>query len=212
MVGEITWDDLYKKYGGRSVNSRRYEKMSFIEKIKKVILSPTEFFERIKYEEGVMKAFIYFAILSSIVVIFVTLTLNLLISSYSGNLLRLLPSLGELVKLVGIMISIIFYITILIGSFIVAGLAHLFLKLAGGKGDYSMTYKGIVYASTPILLLGWVPFVGIIPTIYSFYLNLKGLSVLHSISMKKVFLVVWVIPLVILGIITLVIFSTTISS
>lgn len=191
---EENWDTLYSKYGGRAPNpSSRYEEMRFIEKIKKVILSPSEFFERIKGEEGVGKAFIYLAILSLIdlVVGIITITLNI-------HLFSFLPFLGKFATLIGIMIPIAIYILKLVGSFTGAGFIHLFMRLFGGKGNYSMTYKAVVYASTPSLLLGWIPYVGVISAIYTFYLSLKGLSKLHSVSMKRVFVAVFGIPLIIL--------------
>jgi len=176
------------------------EEMDPIEKVKTVILNPSEFFEEIKSEEGIGKAFVYLAVLSLINLLagIIAFTFNISILSPLGSLSQFLPFLGQYAPLVGITLPVGIYILSLVGSFIGAGFVHLLVRLLGGKGSYSMTYKALVYSSTPSLLLGWIPYVGVIPGIYSFYLYLKGLSMLHLISMKRVFVAIFVIPVVVL--------------
>jgi|GEM_PF-1031778 len=164
-----------RKYGG---GSTFYDEMSLIEKIKKVLFSPSEFFERIKVEKGIGRAFKYLAILSLI---------NLVVEIVS---LKYPIPLWHIPAILGIATPIVKYIGRLILSFVGAGLTHLFAKLLKGKGDYSATYKAQIYASTPILLLGWIRWVGIIFAIYSFYLSLKGISKLHEVSMIRAFVII----------------------
>lgn len=173
--------------------------MGLVEKIKKVTLSPSEFFDRIKYEKGVGAAFKYLAILSLVNLIVGLVGYFLSIPSLSplGSLMALLPFLGNLATLIGVGAVVANYISTLIISFISAGFICIFARLLKGKGDYSATYRALTYANTPSLLLGWVPWVGIIFGLYSFYLGLKGISKLHEVSMGRAFVILFVVPFVI---------------
>jgi hypothetical protein len=202
MMDEESFEVLKRKHG-RSRAS--YGKIGLVEKIKKVILSPSEFFERIKAERGVGEAFKYLAILSlvNLVVDIVSFILSIPSISPLGNLSTFLPLLGAPATALGIAIPLVIYIGSLILSFVKAGFIHLFAKLLKGKGDFSATYKALVYASTPSLLLGRIPWVGIIFAIYSFYLSLKGISKLHKVGMGRALIILFVIPVVIILVIAL---------
>jgi hypothetical protein len=178
-----------RKYGDGSM----YHKISLIKKVKKVILSPSDFFEEIKAEKGISEAFKYLAILSLVnlvvdIVDIVSFILSIPYISPLGNLSSFLPLRGVLSTALGIVISVVMYISGLILSFIGVGFIHLFVKLFKGKGAYSDTYKALIYASTPSLLFGWVPWVRFIFGLYSFYLSLKGISKLHEVSMLRAFI------------------------
>jgi hypothetical protein len=166
--------------------------MNIIEKIKKVLFNPTEFFEEVKKEVGIGEAFKYLVIISltyAIILMFFMAILSLFMGffpAFFGIFVFLIP-LG------------IFSLS-LIGSFVGAAILHLFVKILGGKGDYSATYKASVYSSTPSLLLGWIPYVSLLVFVYTFYLTLKGFSILHEISMGRAFLVLF-IPALIIGLI-----------
>jgi hypothetical protein len=192
MTDDESFEALKRKYGG---GSTYYYEMSLIEKIKKVILSPSEFFEEIKTEKGISKAFKYLALLSlvNLVIGIVSFTFSITFIYPLGNLSKFLP----LVDTLGIVIPVVIYIDSLILSFVVSGFTHLFVKLFKGKGDYSDTYKALIYASTPSLLFGWVPYAGIIFGLYSFYLSLKGISKLHEVSMIRAFIML-IAPIVVI--------------
>jgi len=191
-------EELKEKYA----KSNPKASMGFVEKIKKVILSPSEFFDAIKAEEGISQAFIYYAVLSLIFDILFGL-------SYIFIPVALTPSMPF--KRLGVMWIIISYIAGLIFVFINAGITHIFTKILGGKGDYSATFKSLVYASTPTLLLGWIPLIGVIFSIYTLYLTIKGISSLHSITMLRAFIAVLVIPSII-AIILGILFGAFVSS
>ena len=76
---------------------------------------------------------------------------------------------------------------------------HAFVVLMGGKNDATQTIKTTMYASTPFLLLGWIPFVSIIVYIWSIVLLVIGIKENHEMDLGKAVLVV-LIPIV-LGII-----------
>lgn len=160
--------------------------MDLISKIKMSTMSPTKFFNGIKSEKGLVEAFKYYAILSLINLV-VTL-----IEIFSG--LSYLSSYGAGL---GIATPIAVYLVGLVGSFIGAGILHIFISLLGGKQGFYNTYKAAIYASTPSLLLGWIPYVGVIIGIYSLYLLVKGVSILQKMTMKRAFVAAVLIPVVI---------------
>jgi len=181
---EEGYESLYRKYGKSNPS------LSFTEKVKKVMTSPTEFFEKIKGEEGIGEAFKYYIIFSLIYnLLFGTLT----VFGLSGVPIE---EMGPFAVL-GIFLPIVSFILSLFSVFIITGIIHVFAMVFGGKGDYSATFKAMAYGATPSLLFGWLPFVGPIFSIYSLYLQLKGISALHQVSMGRAFLIIFLIPLII---------------
>jgi hypothetical protein len=69
----------------------------------------------------------------------------------------------------------------------------------GGTKGARQTIKTTMYASTPFLLFGWIPFVSIIAYIWSLVLLVIGLKENHEMELGNAILVV-LIPIV-LGII-----------
>lgn len=191
IMGGKSFEALKRKWG-----SVANSKMGLIEKIKKVMFSPSEFFERIKTERGIGEAFKFLAILSliNLVINIILFQFDLTHLSFLSSFFKFLGTIGAAV--LGIIISIAIYIGSLVFSFIWAGFIHLFAKLFGGKSDYSATYKALTYASTPTLIFGWLPWIGLIFGLYTFYLSIKGISRLHGMSMGRSFVIVFVPPIV----------------
>ena len=81
-----------------------------------------------------------------------------------------------------------FYILGTILGFVNVGVVHLFVKLYGGEGKYSDSYRAAIYGSTPAMLLFFiVPITGI----WSLVLNIFGLSVNHNITKLRAFLAIF---------------------
>ncbi len=168
--------------------------MELFEKIKQSMLKPNEFFEKIKKEKGIGSAFKYLAILSlvSLVMGVVGLYTAMPFLIPNESYVALLPVVINFMP----MILIFSYVFGLVVTFVSAGFIHIIAKLLKTKGAFEDTFKALVYGSTPSLLFSWIPFVSIIPVIYSLYLTIKGFSKLHSVSMGKAALIIFVIPLV----------------
>lgn len=163
-------------------------KISIPQKVKKVLVHPSDFFEIIKDEPGIGPAFQYLALIS-IVIAVGSISYIFFLPEYippSELPEELLPLLDELTS-IGIIASFFIYMVVLVVYFIGAGWMHIFVKLFRGKGDYSATYKANVYASTPSLLFGWIPIAGTVLVLYSIYLVILGLSTLHEVSMARAF-------------------------
>ncbi len=179
----LSREEIRKAYGS--------ETLGIPEKIKKILLSPSELFNAVKSEEGFKNAFIYLALMS-----IVSIVLNYFLSSqYSAMLAGLgLPSA------LGIAIILVIWLFGLIASFIAVGFFHIFVYLLGGKEGFSSTYKAFAYASTPSNLLGWIPYIGIIFSLWSLYLEVKGISMLQNMSMGRALAAI-LIPIIIVAIV-----------
>lgn len=159
-------------------------KMGLFEKAKLVMIKPKEFFAKVKAEKGISGAFGYLALVSLIYVI--------------GNYL-VSPDIYEITAIVAWLskegIAVFSYAIMMLSLFISAGITHILVRLLGGTGKYYETYKAYVYGSTPSLLLGWIPIVGVLGSLYALYLSVLGVSKYHKISMWRAFVAIVLIPL-----------------
>ena len=165
------------------------KEMRIIEKIEDVIKTPEKFFNSVKSEKSIKPAFIFDAVITAVYV-----AASYIISlAVGGPLLS-----GAASGVTGVVINWAFDILF---TFVFAGYFHLFIRLLGGKGKYLDTYKVYAYASAvflPLLavmaLLGLGTagivigvLIGIAICIWGLYVYLKGLSVLHKMSMLRAF-------------------------
>jgi len=56
----------------------------------------------------------------------------------------------------------------------------------GGRGGYDETAKSVIYGSTPAYILGWIPFLLLIPSIWSLANQGVGFKRLHSLSTPRI--------------------------
>jgi len=81
------------------------------------------------------------------------------------------------------------FIYIFIGGLIailgISLLTHIWVYVLGGKKKVGQTIKSMAYGSTPLLLLGWIPFLGMIFVIWSMIVSIIGIRQLHEVSMEK---------------------------
>jgi hypothetical protein len=190
MDDEKSFETLKHKYGGAIAS---YREMSLVEKIKKVILNPSEFFEKIKGERGVRNAFIFFAVISLISLIVNTLNFYFKVPLFSAGIVKIIPEFSLTFSLI---VAVVLYVFSLVLSFLGSAIMHIFVKLFKGKGSYSETYKSIIYGSTPLILFSWISLsaiyslyvagiLSIIFILYSLYLGITGISKLHETSFKR---------------------------
>jgi len=168
--------------------------------------SPTETFNGVKDEDWrssvkhYSKLLVVFAILQTVLFMAIPKYYTI-ITSFTTTFLPIRPFVPW-PPLLGLF-------CILIGGLIIMPVAslltHIFTYVLGGK-KVGQTIKSTAYGSTPLLLLGWIPFLGIIFAIWSLVVSVKGIKGLHEISMEKA------VTAVILGaIVTLIIIFTTIA-
>ncbi|MFZ1128749.1 YIP1 family protein [Methanoregula sp.] len=105
----------------------------------------------------------------------------------------------------GAALPVVVFFIVLVGGFIFtlifAAWTHLWVYVLGGRKGIMQTVNAILYGSTPHLLLGWIPFIGIIFTLWTLVLNVLGIRELQELSTGKAILAVVIaviIPLVII--------------
>ncbi len=167
---------------------------SIFEKVKQVMTHPSEFFDGVKAEPGIGTAFKYLAIIALVPIIPVFLLISAGISDNSEIPFNFL---AKAMPVPVIVIPIFSYVFTLLFPFLFAGIIQLAAKLLKGSGDYAATYKATIYAGTPSTLLSWIPVVGGILGLWSLYLIIKGVSVLHEVSMGRAVVIVLFLLLVI---------------
>jgi hypothetical protein len=91
----------------------------------------------------------------------------------------LMPGLGWWLPVIIFLGAIIWGIILV---FIGGAWLHLWVYILGGRKGYIQTVKSLMYGSTPLLLIGWIPFVSIIGEIWAFVLQILGVRELHEIS------------------------------
>jgi len=166
---------------------------AIFEKVKQVMTKPSAFFDGVKSETGIETAFKYLAIIAFVQII----PIFLLISAGMSDSSQIsFDFLAKALPFPIIAIPIFSYVSTLLFPFLVAGIIQLSAKLLKGSGDYAATYRAIVYAGTPATLLSWIPFVGFIFGLWSLYLVIKGVSILHEVSMGRAVLIVLLLLLV----------------
>ncbi len=64
-------------------------------------------------------------------------------------------------------------------------LTHVWVNFLGGKKELGQTIKSMMYGSTPLLVLGWIPFLGVAFVIWSMRVSIIGIRQLHEVSTKR---------------------------
>jgi hypothetical protein len=90
-----------------------------------------------------------------------------------------------------------------IGVFVVAGIAHLLVRLVVGatNAGFGATFRVAAYTSVTSLV-SWIPFVGGLLALYGIYLSVVGIREMHSTTTGKA-LVVVVLPVIVIVVLAL---------
>ena len=180
--------------------------MDFFEKVKGFLLEPSKTFDAIK-GENLSEAIKYYAIIAA-----VYSAIFALLMAFLGTLFGSIMGGRNLGMLMGagagaggaIIFFVLFIISAIIGAFVGGAILHIFVYIVGGRKGIAQTIKVIMYASTPGLLLGWIPVLNIITTIWSILLNILGIRQVHELTTGKAVLAV-LIPLILAVILTVII-------
>jgi hypothetical protein len=95
----------------------------------------------------------------------------------------------------GVFFVYLLFLFYLLGVFVSGLIIHAFVLLMGGTKGARQTIKTTMYASTPFLLLGWIPIVSTIAYIWSLVLLVIGIKENHQMETGNAVLVV-IIPIV----------------
>jgi hypothetical protein len=175
--------------------------MDFFEKVKGFLLEPSKTFDATK-GENLGEAIKYYAVIAAIysalfaiLLAFVLTFVGTLFGSMTGG-----RNLGMLTGAgaggVAIIFFVLFMIFAIIGAFVGGAILLIFVYIVGGRKGIAQTIKAVMYGSTPQLLLGWIPIIGIIAAIWSLVVEIIGIRQLHELTTGKAVLSV-LIPIII---------------
>lgn len=197
-------------------------KMSFWEKTKGFLLSPTETFNSVKDEDW-GGSISYFAKWLIIYAILITVIIAVAIAAIWAFITPFLPpdmpiEIGGFLALGTAVVAVIALISVIIGGLIgilIGSLwMHIWVYIVGGRKGVGQTIKAMAYGNTPSLLLGWIPFLGIIFVIWTWVVQITGIRQLHEISTGRAALAyilgAIIIPAIIVAIVFVAFLSTLI--
>ncbi|MDW7726728.1 MAG: Yip1 family protein [Candidatus Methanoperedens sp.] len=179
--------------------------MDFVEKVKGFLMEPSRTFDASK-EDTLEDAIKYYA-----VIIAVYSALFALIVTFAFGSLGSMMGLGQLGMMAGagagiggaLIIFVMILVSGIVGVFISGAIIHIGVLIVGGKKGITQTIKAVIYGSTPGLLLGWIPLIGMLAAIWSFVLEILGIRQLQEVTTGRAIIAV-IIPVVILTIIIII--------
>jgi len=169
---------------------------------KGMLLDPTSTFQSLR--EGVLgEALKYYAVLLLVpavlstlfyILFFVVMGIPLpMVYGTDVGSLTLLSGIG-----IGVLAGILIYIGGLISLFIKGVVFHILgVCIVGGRKGIKETIKALAYASTPYLLLCWIPLINLLAVIWSTLLFILGVRELHKFSTSRAVLAI-IIPVIII--------------
>ena len=166
------------------------------------LASPVESFRQVG-AQSLGAAYRYYTMLLIIFsVLYGIVTLALGAFAFNGYVqeVSVIPVIGEILSSelakfgTFVMVSQLFsvytiFLALLFGIFLAGFIFHAFVILVDGKKGLVETIKTTMYAATPALLFGWIPFIGIIGAIWSFVLLILGFRENNGLSSDKAVLV-----------------------
>ncbi|WOF17142.1 hypothetical protein F1737_10860 [Methanoplanus sp. FWC-SCC4] len=165
----------------------------FPDKVKGFLLNPVETIQQHR-EEEFGDAFKYFLMILAINAILS----GILIMAGFGAAFAGMGGAGA-----GFIIAIIGgFIGGIIGLFIIGIILHIFVTIVGGQRGLMETLKAVIYASTPSMLLGWIPVINFIAGIWALVLAILAIRELQDIPTVKAAIAV-LLPFIILIILSI---------
>jgi hypothetical protein len=170
--------------------------VALVDKVVGILFHPEETF-RLLRDESVGDAFVgygillvIYAVLSSLISqaeILLFFSLNPFLNSFWR-----IPAASFPLLVIGTIV--LFILGLVIGGAIL----HLFVYLVGGRKGLEQTLKSVMYSSTPIFVLGWIPIVGFLAALYALFLEILAVRELHQISTGRAVLAVLLLLLILI--------------
>jgi hypothetical protein len=178
-----------------------YRRLSFGEKVKGFLGAPSNTFNNVEAEAlgSAVKYFTIWVVIYAILRTIVFYTLERRVFQTLWDLLGLSDAPLYLYHFDPVIFGLLAVLAAFASLFISGSWTHLFVRAFGGRKGYRNTIKAFAYGDTPLLLFGWIPFVGMLFPLWAWVLNIIGIRQLHEISTGRA------IGAVLLGIVALVI-------
>ena len=179
-----------------------------IERIKGFLWRPAETFEASK-EETLSDAYVYFFLLLVIFSVLLAVIIGIVLANpVAQSILGMAPDL-ELLKIITALSATGIIIGGTVGVLIAGIWIHIWAYAFGGRNGLAQTIKVLLYAATPLLVIGWIPVIGTgIGAIWSLLLLLTGLMHLQGMYSGRAILALvatLLVPVIIIGVIAVVV-------
>ncbi len=161
---------------------------SFVDVLRRVVSQPASFFAGLPREGNFLNPLVFALICIEISAILVGL---LTFIDVPGGITWLFGARGDqgfLAFLGGLVLA---PIAGAVGVFLTALLTHLLVTIVVGRGHsgFGATFRIVAYSSVTSLV-GWIPFIGWIASLYRLYLATVGIREMHATTTGKALLVV----------------------
>src|SRR5215211_5430971 len=175
---------------------------SFVEVVRRLALQPTTFFADLPRQGSLLGPLVFALICVEISAVLVGL---LTFIDLPGGVTWLLGARGDQGFLAFVGGLVIAPIAGTVGVFLSALVTHLLVILVVGSGHsgFGATFRIISYSSVTALL-GWIPFIGWIFSLYRIYLATIGIREMHGTSTGRALLVV-LLPAILVLVLVLVV-------
>ncbi len=184
---------------------------NFIDTWKKVITSPSEFYENMPKEGGFGEPLI-FAAINFIVLGIGSAMVGIVLGSFGFALLGGDAGATFVSMIINVISNVIFTpIFGIIWLFIVGAVLFILFKIVGGSGSYEGTFRIVAYSSA-VSLLAWIPIAGWLFGLYQIILNIIGGKYVHNLSTTRSAIAVLIPYILILGIVILIIGAAVIAA
>ncbi len=173
-----------------------------VEKVKGFLLEPKKTYAASKEDTltDATRYYIIIAVIFSALFAFISSLASALFSSMTGSRqFGMMFTPGAEVEEAALIFTRSLILGV-IGIFILGFILHVFVYLMGGRKGSKQTIKAVMYASTPVLLFGWIPSIYYIAALWSLVLFILGIRKLQEITTARAILTL-VIPIIILFVI-----------
>ncbi|MEA2033714.1 MAG: YIP1 family protein [Euryarchaeota archaeon] len=175
-----------------------------IGRIRGFLWRPAETFEASK-EETLGDAYVYYFTLLVFFSVLLAAVIGIVLANPAAqSILGMAPDL-ELLKIITLMSASGIILGGTVGVLIAGIWMHIWAYAFGGRNGLEQTIKVLLYAATPLLVLGWVPVIGtVIGAIWSLLLLLTGLTQLQGMYSGRAILALvaaLLVPVIVIGVI-----------
>jgi hypothetical protein len=161
---------------------------SFVDVVRRVVLQPASFFTSLPRQGSFLGPLVFALICIEISAIIIGLFSFI---DVPGGITTVLGARGDQGFLAFLGGLIIIPIAGTVGVFLTALVTHLLVLLVVGSGNsgFGATFRIVAYSSVTSLV-GWIPFIGWIFSLYRIYLATVGVREMHSTTTGRALLVV----------------------
>jgi hypothetical protein len=175
---------------------------SFVDVVRRVVFQPAAFFAGLPRQGSLLNPLVFALICIEISVILVGLLTFIDVPGGITSLFGARGNQGFLAFVGGLVLA---PIAGAVGVFLTALVTHLLVMVVVGSGQsgFGATFRIIAYSSVTSLV-GWIPFIGWIASLYRLYLATVGIREMHRTTTGKALLVVLLPAILILVLVVVV--------